>query len=96
LLSYGNLTVQENLEYFSGTYGLAGRRRQEAVSPMVGVFGMKGELNLPEGQLALRFKQRPAMPCSLMHGPDVLFLNEPASGIDPIARREFWPHINAR
>jgi ABC-2 type transport system ATP-binding protein len=92
---YGSLTVQQNLEFFSGIYGLAGKRRHEAVNRMVEIFGLKGQLNLSAGQLPLGFKQRLAMACSLMHEPDVLFLDEPTSGVDPIARREFWTHINA-
>ncbi|MBV8899860.1 MAG: ABC transporter ATP-binding protein [Verrucomicrobia bacterium] len=92
---YGNLTVQQNLEFFAGIYGLAGKRRREAVSRMVEIFGFKDQVNLASGQLPLGFKQRLAMACSLMHEPDVLFLDEPTSGVDPIARREFWTHINA-
>lgn len=92
---YGNLTVQQNLEFFSGIYGLGGRRQREAVGRMVQIFGFQGYLNLSSGELPLGFKQRLAMACSLMHEPDVLFLDEPTSGVDPIARREFWTHLNA-
>ena len=92
---YGNLTVQQNLAFFSGIYGLTGQRQCEAVDRMVQIFGFKDYLSMPSGQLPLGFKQRLAMGCSLMHEPDVLFLDEPTSGVDPIARREFWTHINA-
>ncbi|MBV9492482.1 MAG: ATP-binding cassette domain-containing protein, partial [Verrucomicrobia bacterium] len=92
---YGNLTVRQNLEFFSGIYGLGGRRQREAVERMVQVFNFKDYLNLSSGELPLGFKQRLAMACSLMHEPDVLFLDEPTSGVDPIARREFWSHLNA-
>jgi ABC-2 type transport system ATP-binding protein len=92
---YGNLTVGQNLEFFSGIYGLSGGPKQEAVVRMVEIFGLQDYLGMSSGQLPLGFKQRLAMACSLMHEPDVLFLDEPTSGVDPIARREFWTHINA-
>ena len=92
---YGNLTVRQNLEFFSGIYGLTGQSRQKAVDRMVQIFGFEERLSMASGQLPLGFKQRLAMACSLMHEPDVLFLDEPTSGVDPIARREFWTHINA-
>src|SRR6476620_10889250 len=84
---YGNLTVRQNLEFFSGIYGLTGQIRQEAVDRMVQIFGFAERLSMSSGQLPLGFKQRLAMACSLMHEPDVLFLDEPTSGVDPIARR---------
>jgi ABC-2 type transport system ATP-binding protein len=91
---YGDLTVKQNLEFFSGIYGLRGRERNTAVDQMIEVFGLKPHLEFSSGQLPLGFKQRLAMACALMHGPDVLFLDEPTSGVDPITRREFWSHIN--
>jgi ABC-2 type transport system ATP-binding protein len=91
---YGDLTVEQNLEFFSGIYGLRGEKRSTAVKRMIDVFALKPHLDLPSGQLPLGFKQRLAMACALMHGPDVLFLDEPTSGVDPITRREFWSHIN--
>jgi ABC-2 type transport system ATP-binding protein len=91
---YGDLTVEQNLEFFSGIYGLRGEKRSAAVKRMIDVFALKPHLDLPSGQLPLGFKQRLAMACALMHGPDVLFLDEPTSGVDPITRREFWSHIN--
>ena len=91
---YGDLTVRHNLEFFSGIYGLERSRRREAVENMIGIFSLQPYVDIPAGQLPLGFKQRLAMACSLMHEPDVLFLDEPTSGVDPITRREFWGHIN--
>ena len=91
---YGDLSVKHNLEFFSGIYGLDGMLRRQAVEQMIELFSLKQYLNVASGQLPLGFKQRLAMACSLMHDPDVLFLDEPTSGVDPITRREFWGHIN--
>jgi ABC-2 type transport system ATP-binding protein len=91
---YGDLTVKQNLEFFSGIYGLRGEKRTTAIDQMIDVFALKPHLERSSGQLPLGFKQRVAMACALMHGPDVLFLDEPTSGVDPITRREFWSHIN--
>jgi ABC-2 type transport system ATP-binding protein len=91
---YGDLTVKQNLEFFSGIYGLRGKQRNSQISQMIEVFALQPHLELSSGQLPLGFKQRLAMACALMHGPDVLFLHEPTSGVDPITRREFWSHIN--
>ena len=91
---YGDLTVRQNLEFFSGVYGLQGDRRSSAIDRMIHAFGLDNYLNNPSGQLPLGIKQRLAMACALMHEPDVLFLDEPTSGVDPITRRQFWLHIN--
>jgi ABC-2 type transport system ATP-binding protein len=91
---YGDLTVQQNLDFFSGVYGLQGSRKSSAIDRMVHAFGLENYLGSASGQLPLGFKQRLAMACALMHEPDVLFLDEPTSGVDPITRRQFWLHIN--
>jgi ABC-2 type transport system ATP-binding protein len=91
---YGDLSVKHNLEFFSGIYGLDGTLRRHAVEQMIELFSLQQYVNVASGQLPLGFKQRLAMACSLMHEPDVLFLDEPTSGVDPITRREFWGHIN--
>lgn len=91
---YGNLSVQQNLEFFSGIYNLKGFHRREMIQEMVHIFGLKPYLNESAEALPLGFKQRLALSCSLMHHPEVLFLDEPTSGVDPITRREFWGHIN--
>jgi ABC-2 type transport system ATP-binding protein len=91
---YGDLSVRHNLEFFSGIYGLRGSRKRTAEENMIKIFSLQPYVDVPAGQLPLGFKQRLAMACSLMHEPDVLFLDEPTSGVDPITRREFWGHIN--
>ena len=92
---YGNLTVEQNLRFFSGVYGLRGRAQNEKISRMSEAFGLKSIASHATDELPLGFKQRLALACSLMHEPDILFLDEPTSGVDPITRREFWLHINS-
>lgn len=91
---YGNLTVDQNLDFFSGIYNLMGKAKEEAIKQMVDIFNLKDYLNANADTLPLGFKQRLALSCSTMHHPGVLFLDEPTSGVDPITRREFWLHIN--
>ncbi|ELY2808208.1 ATP-binding cassette domain-containing protein [Cronobacter sakazakii] len=92
---YGNLTVEQNLRFFSGVYGLRGRAQQEKMARMSEAFGLKSIASQPTDALPLGFKQRLALACALMHEPDILFLDEPTSGVDPLTRREFWRHINS-
>jgi ABC-2 type transport system ATP-binding protein len=92
---YGDLSVQHNLEFFSGIYGLDRARSGEAVRDMIEIFALEPYVNTASRELPLGFKQRLAMACALMHEPEVLFLDEPTSGVDPITRREFWGHINS-
>lgn len=91
---YGDLSVFENLRFFSGIYNLVGKKQAEAINQMVDIFNFKQYLNETSVELPLGYKQRLALSCSVMHHPDVLFLDEPTSGVDPITRREFWNHIN--
>ncbi|MBS0624563.1 MAG: ABC transporter ATP-binding protein [Verrucomicrobia bacterium] len=91
---YGGLSVQQNLEFFSGIYNLTGSNRSKTIEEMIEIFGFAPYLNESASQLPLGFKQRLALACSVMHRPEVLFLDEPTSGVDPITRREFWNHIN--
>ncbi len=90
---YGLMTVRQNLEFFSGTYGLRGELRSQRVEEMIEVFELQQYLSTSPDEIPLGFKQRLALACSLMHRPPVLFLDEPTSGVDPITRREFWTHI---
>jgi ABC-2 type transport system ATP-binding protein len=91
---YGNLSVQQNLEFFSGVYGLRGKAQRTKIDEMVRTFALEPFRSTAPTELSLGFKQRLALACALMHDPAVLFLDEPTSGVDPVTRREFWSHIN--
>ncbi|SFG28612.1 ABC-2 type transport system ATP-binding protein [Novosphingobium sp. CF614] len=90
---YSNLTVRENLDFFGGAYGLRGKRRQDRVREIIRQFDL--DPSAPSGNLPLGYKQRLAMAAGLLHEPEILFLDEPTSGIDPLARRAFWRTITA-
>ena len=90
---YGNLTVQENLEFFGGAYGLRGPKLRERINKILTQFAL--EAGARSGELPGGFKQRLAMAAGLLHEPDILFLDEPTSGIDPLARRSFWRTITS-
>lgn len=92
---YGNLTVQNNLEFFASAYGLAGSHRTARVGWALEQFELTGYAHDDAANLPLGFKQRLALAASLMHEPEILFLDEPTSGVDPLARREFWQRITA-
>jgi ABC-2 type transport system ATP-binding protein len=91
---YGNLSVIQNLSFFSGLYGLSGSYQKHQIDLMIKMFDLKKYLNTNAESLPLGFKQRLALSCSVMHQPDILFLDEPTSGVDPVTRREFWTHMN--
>ena len=92
---YGNLSVRQNLLFFSRAYGLAGSRQSRRVQWALDEFDLSQLVDTNSIDLPLGYKQRLAMACALMHDPDILFLDEPTSGVDPIARREFWRRINS-
>jgi ABC-2 type transport system ATP-binding protein len=88
---YGGLSVRENLEFFGGAYGLRGKALRHRVDSSLAQFGLAPDAR--SGELPGGFKQRLAMAAALLHEPKILFLDEPTSGIDPIARRMFWRTI---
>ncbi len=92
---YGSLSVTQNLEFFASAYGLSGMRRGERIAWALETFELTGQQQAASADLPLGYKQRLALACALMHEPDILFLDEPTSGVDPLARREFWHRINA-
>jgi ABC-2 type transport system ATP-binding protein len=92
---YGVMTVEQNLAFYSQVYGLKGKQRQERINWAVETFALQEILLQNSHDLPLGYKQRLAMACALMHEPDILFLDEPTSGVDPLGRRDFWDKINA-
>ncbi|MDR1141610.1 MAG: ATP-binding cassette domain-containing protein [Planctomycetaceae bacterium] len=92
---YGDLTVKQNLNFFAGTYGLWGLAKRKAVKEVIDMFDLDRYSSANASALPLGFKQRLSLAAALVHEPDVLFLDEPTSGVDPLTRREFWTHINA-
>ncbi len=91
---YGNLSVAQNLAFFASAYGLGGARRRSRLDWARHEFELGAYLDAGAAELPLGFKQRLALACALMHEPSILFLDEPTSGVDPLARREFWQRIN--
>jgi ABC-2 type transport system ATP-binding protein len=92
---YGALSVQQNLSFFAAVYGLPNRRKEERIAWALEELELKDYVGMNAGELPLGYKQRLALACALMHEPNILFLDEPTSGVDPLARREFWARVNA-
>ena len=92
---YGDLSVQENLRFFSSAYGLSGSGQYERIQWALQEFELTEYAGSTSSELPLGFKQRLALAAALMHRPKILFLDEPTSGVDPLARREFWHRIAA-
>ncbi len=92
---YNDLTVEENLAFFGGAYGLSPQRLAERMALVLEMAGLKGEKRRLVRELSGGVKQRLALGCAVLHEPEILFLDEPTAGVDPLSRREFWDLISA-
>jgi ABC-2 type transport system ATP-binding protein len=91
---YDDLSVVENLEFYCGVYEVPTRIRKQKIDWVLEICGLAGQETMITGQLPGGWKQRVAFGASVMHEPEILFLDEPTSGVDPLARRQFWRLIN--
>ncbi len=88
---YNDLTIRENLEFYAGIYGVA--NREEAIEKAIESAGLSGKGNKLTGDLPVGWKQQLSLASAVMHNPEILFLDEPTSGVDPVSRRKFWETI---
>jgi ABC-2 type transport system ATP-binding protein len=91
---YTDLTVRENIDLFAGLYGVTGARLEERRRWILEMAELADEQARLAASLPLGWKQRLALGCALIHEPSILFLDEPTSGVDPVARRRFWDLID--
>ena len=92
---YAELSARENLRFFARVYGLDRGARARAIDAALQRFDLTDVADSPARDLPLGLKQRLALAAALLHGPDILFLDEPTSGVDPLTRRGFWNRIGA-
>lgn len=90
---YDDLTVRENLEFYAGVYDLPPEVEKKRLVEILHMVGLEGRTGSPAGDLSGGWRQRLVLGCALVHHPPLLFLDEPTSGMDPVARREFWDLI---
>jgi len=91
---YDDLSILQNLEFYCGVYGVPRKLRRSKIDWVLETCGLVGKEDMVTGQLPGGWKQRVAFGASVMHEPEILFLDEPTSGVDPLARRQFWRFIN--
>jgi ABC-2 type transport system ATP-binding protein len=91
---YEDLTVEENLQFYAGIYGMSGSRKKTRIAEVLDQSGLLDRRKQLAGTLSGGWKQRVALASSTIHQPQLLFLDEPTAGVDPVSRREFWQHIH--
>lgn len=91
---YNDLTATENLRFFGGLYGIAGAAIDERIAWSLKMSGLAGKERILTSQLSGGWRQRLALSCAVLHRPQVLFLDEPTAGVDPLSRRHFWELIH--
>lgn len=92
---YSELSVQENLEFFSRLFGQARQEREQRINALLTATGLLPFSDRPMGKLSGGMKQKLGLCCALIHDPELLVLDEPTTGVDPLARRQFWALIGA-
>ncbi len=92
---YEDLTVEENIRFYGGVYGLTRRNLKARMPWVLEMAGLQGKERLLTRELAGGWKQRLALGCAVLHEPKVVFLDEPTGGVDPVSRRRFWDLINS-
>ena len=90
---YDDITVEENLDFYAGIYGVADDQLAQRKREILEMADLVGKEKLITGSLSGGWKQRLALGCAIIHEPEMLFLDEPTGGVDPIARRQFWDII---
>ncbi len=91
---YPDLTVRENLEFYAGVYGLGGATFKTQVDKWLERSGLTDREHAPARELSGGFRQRLALGCAVLHRPQMVFLDEPTAGVDPVSRRDFWDMID--
>ena len=87
---YGDLTVQENMVFYADLFGITGAERDRLTAELLRMTRMEPFRDRQGGRLSGGMKQKLALMCTLLHRPQILFLDEPTNGVDPVSRRDFW------